>query len=140
MGHQCLSAVRSLLGIEQVEKQVRNLGSPMPVGCSVPVGLKTLLLGLQLWGKSPMPVGCSVPVGLPSRQNWNGGTGVTNACRLFGPCWGFNSICPETGKPMSPMPVGCSVPVGWGSLSSCGIIICWIVTNACRLFGPCWGP
>ena len=36
---------------------------------------------------------------------------VTNACRLFGPCWAASKLLLTVTK---------------------------LVTNACRLFGPCW--
>jgi len=88
--HQCLSAVRSLLGVlKEWESVIHDLTkSPMPVGCSVPVG------GCNLYRKetnhetSPMPVGCSVPVG-GDPDEWEAIARelVTNACRLFGPCW-----------------------------------------------------
>jgi len=38
-GHQCLSAVRSLLGFMSFPEVCPIVASPMPVGCSVPVGL-----------------------------------------------------------------------------------------------------
>ena len=112
----------------------------MPVGCSVPVGVNTAkgddgcyggshqclsavrsLLGTAVmaeleWGEgeSPMPVGCSVPVGQADQDP----AGrliriVTNACRLFGPCWGTRNTAKHSTANL--------------------------VTNACRLFGPCWG-
>ena len=85
-----------------------------------------------------MPVGCSVPVGVngDSLDNTQDNL-VTNACRLFGPCWVPVFRVRVKGLVMSPMPVGCSVPVGFPEV--CPIVASIIqVTNACRLFGPCW--
>jgi len=87
--------------------------SPMPVGCSVPVGSdgRTVLDVPGRW--SPMPVGCSVPVGIASDAAYG-----QDRCK-------------------SPMPVGCSVPVGKTESPETEKPENE-VTNACRLFGPCW--
>ena len=67
-------------------------------------------------------------------------TGVTNACRLFGPCWDGGMI-DETSSQLTGHQCLSAVRSLLGlSLKLTQLESRELVTNACRLFGPCWVP
>ena len=111
----------------------------MPVGCSVPVGTYISGWSRAMIRSSPMPVGCSVPVGagkaclLTDDQK-----AVTNACRLFGPCWGNLSNDKQLAIARCHQCLSAVRSLLGYKLATGNRIRVINVTNACRLFGPCW--
>ena len=110
----------------------------MPVGCSVPVGRSSYGKKPCCLSLSPMPVGCSVPVGPMIYKSIFALVLACHQClSAVRSLLGNNSQgIVYTMYPESPMPVGCSVPVGSVPVGRSPLEMA--VTNACRLFGPCW--
>ena len=90
--------------------------SPLPVGCSVPVGPPgSKRRSLLFFKQSPLPVGCSVPVGARYFTEEESSVRSHHCLSAVRSLLGKTNRKETHERKKSPLPVGCSVPVGIGT-------------------------